>query len=190
MEILTMVLVSLSMTYKRTISDWKTLKNTDLKDSPSSDLRLRQNWMSAHTNIFGFYIHWKMSAHTKKFGFYIQSNVCTHKHFWILPTLQNVRTHKHLGILHTLENVSTHKHLWILPTVELSFILMLLDATTFIKGKVVINLKTTSITVMTFKVYIYILNNLLWVTNTPEMLTLYSANATPSQKRGKNMRIM
>lgn len=40
------VLVSLSMTYRRTITDWNTLKNTDRTDRPSRVLRLRQNCMS------------------------------------------------------------------------------------------------------------------------------------------------
>ena len=40
------VLVSLSMTYRRTMTDWKTLKNTDRTDRPSRVLRLRQNCMS------------------------------------------------------------------------------------------------------------------------------------------------
>lgn len=43
---ITTVLVSLSITYKRTMTDWKTLKNTDRTERPSNVLRLRQNWMS------------------------------------------------------------------------------------------------------------------------------------------------
>ena len=41
------VLVSLSITYKRTMTDWNTLKNTERTDRPSRVLRLRQNWISA-----------------------------------------------------------------------------------------------------------------------------------------------
>ena len=107
-------------------------------------------------------------AHTNVFGVYLH---------WRMHT----QTCAH--------NVCTHKHLWILPTLELSFILMLLDVTTFMKGKVVINLKTSSITVITFKVYIYRIMCYEW--QTPEMLlTVYSTNATSPQKRGKNKRIM
>ena len=40
------VLVSLSITYKRTMTDWNTLKNTERTDRPSRVLRLRQNWIS------------------------------------------------------------------------------------------------------------------------------------------------
>lgn len=43
------VLVSLSITYRRTTTDWKTLKNTDRTDKPSRVFRLRQNCMSKKT---------------------------------------------------------------------------------------------------------------------------------------------
>ena len=38
--------VSLSITYKTTITDWKTLKNTERTERPSSDLRFLQNCIS------------------------------------------------------------------------------------------------------------------------------------------------
>lgn len=45
-EILIIVFASLSKTYKSTIRDWKTLKNTERTDNPSKVLRLFQNWIS------------------------------------------------------------------------------------------------------------------------------------------------
>lgn len=38
--------VSLSSTYRRTTTDWNTLKNTERTDKPSRLWRLFQNWMS------------------------------------------------------------------------------------------------------------------------------------------------
>ena len=45
---LTIVFVSLSNTYKRTISDVTQPNNTELTDKPSKDFLFRQNWMSIY----------------------------------------------------------------------------------------------------------------------------------------------